>query len=153
MILNDIWKIKDENKMVIEIDNYISNKCDYGNNFSVLTDVEKIFYLCQTFEREINNGGFDQFYFNPSGNNYHITPIALEAIGAKHTAKILTDATESFGCELPQNHGERQELLEELSTDELDELLDSFNNKFYEYIDDLTALNYKYLIRHMQYFT
>ena len=45
---------------IIEFDNYIGELCDYGNSIESLNESQKLFYLNQNLEREVNNGGFYQ---------------------------------------------------------------------------------------------
>ena len=58
--------------------------------YDALTPTEKIIFIMVGLEREINNGGFEQWFFNSAGNYALDTPAALEAIGANHTAGIVT---------------------------------------------------------------
>ena len=151
--IDDIWNIDDKNNLVIAMFMYISDKCDYGKNLTFLTSTERTFYLCQEFESEINNGGFSQFYFNSSGNYCYETPKALNEIGAMHTSKIVEKANALFGYILPNDKKEREILLDELVTDEMNEKLDSLDREFYEYKDNLTELNYAYLLVYKTDFT
>jgi hypothetical protein len=50
-------------------------------------------YVCaiEALEREVNNGGYDQFFFN-SNEYVDVIEAALESIGCPHTARITRDA-------------------------------------------------------------
>ncbi len=61
-----------------------------------LTASQKTFYLNQNIEREINNGGFHQYFINYSGDFAQETIESLEKIGATKTATILSNAIK--GC-------------------------------------------------------
>jgi hypothetical protein len=52
--------------------------------------------LIETLEGEVNNGGFDQFFYNSAGNNTADTILALQAIGAARTADIVKRAAAMF---------------------------------------------------------
>jgi hypothetical protein len=52
--------------------------------FAGLTEAEQTVHCVDGLEREVNNGGFDQFFFNSSGNTALETIPALERLGAKH---------------------------------------------------------------------
>ena len=62
--MQEIWEIEDEYEFVSELSTHIAEKCDYGSNLDVLSDEEKVFYITQTLEMEVNNGGFWQFLYN-----------------------------------------------------------------------------------------
>ncbi len=102
--------------------------------------------LIEALEAEINNGGFDQFFFNSAGDRTKETIDALNAIGAAHTAAIVRAAAGKFPGGLPpQDRDERQALLlEQVSPDS-----DAFGDEdaaFLEYRDDLGALVSRYAV-------
>src|SRR4051812_7921032 len=57
--------------------------------------------LVTELEAEVNNGGFDQFFFNSAGDQTARTIGALEFIGAKHTAAIVRAAAAKFPGGMP----------------------------------------------------
>lgn len=100
--------------------------------------------LINELEMEINNGGFDQFFFNSTGNRAHDTIDALIAINATHTADILRSAVAKFpNGMVPTDREERQTLLEEVSPDS--EAFEVEDKNFLEYKDDLSSLLAAYL--------
>jgi len=100
--------------------------------------------LVNDLEMEINNGGFDQFFFNSTGDRAHETIDALLAIKASHTADILKSAVDKFpNGTVPTDRGERQTLLEGVSPDS--EAFEIEDKKFLEYKDDLSSLLADYL--------
>lgn len=50
------------------MDDWLGEKCEYGEKIEKLSEAEKVFYLNQILEREVNNGGLSQFFYNASGN-------------------------------------------------------------------------------------
>jgi hypothetical protein len=100
---------------------------------------EEVVELVGELESEVNNGGFDQFFFNSSGDKAADTIVALEQIGAKHTADIFRQAVSKFPGGMPStNRFERQEQLEILSPD--GDAFEAEDSAFYEYKDDIAAL-------------
>lgn len=87
---------KEVNESIIALDNYICELCTWGNDLSKLTDAEKVFFYNQELEREINNGGFAQFYYNSSGNYANELIDSLKLIGAYKTADIVKKANDQF---------------------------------------------------------
>src|SRR5699024_12186272 len=40
------------------LNDYIGEKCQYGDKISVLNEYERVFFVTQQLEMEVNNGGF-----------------------------------------------------------------------------------------------
>jgi len=92
-------------------------------------------------EREINNGGLNQYFFNSSGQNCFATLRLLERKKKTYTASILRTA---IGLINPENLSE-EELIEKIRNRDIDFLdddgvnqkLDSLDQLFYQYDGDL----------------
>ncbi len=150
--LDDLLNSEDTNGSIIELDNFIGELCDYGDDFSKLTDQQKLFYLNQNLEREINNGGFNQYFCNSSGDNAHETILSLKTIGADKTASILQKAIDQFPNKtVPKDREERTEIVEQIE-EAADEIWNELDQKFYEYEDDLNTLNIEYIKKHKDFF-
>jgi hypothetical protein len=117
-----------------------------------MSPAERIFYLCQTVEKEVNNGGFDQYYLN-YGNYANDTPDALRAISAAKTAELVDRANSLFTDGIPQNMKERQKKLERFRTEENIKRLSECDTAFYKYEEDLTELNYNYVMANRSQFS
>lgn len=93
-------------------------------------------------EAQVNNGGFDQYYFNSAGNLAVPTVSALTQIGARNTASLLAAANAEFPDSLPPaDRNTRQELLEQISETARFGALDQL---FYQNAEDLTGLLAKF---------
>lgn len=118
-----------------------------AHGFESLSATERIVYCVWWLEAEINNGGFDQFFFNSAGNLYAETRDALTIIGAHKTRKLLESAAAvAFPAAPPTNRAERNSL--QASSDEAAEQLDDLDRRFYAYEDDLTQLVNAFLASH-----
>ena len=105
---------------------------------------EKVKIVIDNLEMEINNGGFDQFFFNSAGDDASETVDALKIIGAIHTSKIVQSSIDKFPNKIaPKDRYTRQESLIIISPDS--ELFESQDEQFYEYQDDLANLLEIYL--------
>ena len=128
-----------------KIDNFIGQFCSYGEEMENLNKSQRVFYLNQCLEREINNGGFNQYFFNSSGNFALETVESLKAIGAHKTADILFHAISCFpDGQVPKDQEHRQkiiEVIEETANDKWQQLED----KFMSYEEDLNSLNMSYI--------
>lgn len=142
----------DTNNAIIEIDNYVCNLCLYGDNIDRLTQPQRNFYFNQNFEREINNGGFDQYFYNSSGDFAHETIISLRIIGAYKTADILQKAIDQFpNSRVSKDRAKRQEVLEQIE-DAANDVWEELDQTFYKYEDDLNELNIQYIKQNLNSF-
>ena len=142
----------DLNGSIIELDNHICELCSWGGDLEHLTEHEKNFYYNQELEREINNGGFSQYFYNSGGSFAHNTIHSLKLIGANKTAGILQEAINQFPNSIvPTDHEERQSAIE-LVQDKANEVWEELDQKFFLYEDDLNALNIDYVKRNISAF-
>ena len=133
------------NDSIIELDNYIGELCCYGDEMDKLTEQQKQFYYNQCLEREINNGGFNQYFFNSSGAFAHMTIQSLLTIGANKTADILQKAIDQFpNSNVPEDRTERGEILEHIQ-ETADLVWEELYRKFYTYEDNLNTLNIEFI--------
>ena len=151
--MEHIWNLTDTTDFVIAMKEHLDKKTKYGEDMSVLSDAERIFYITQTLEMEVNNGGFYQFFYNSSGNFSNELVGAFTAIGANTTAAICQKAINAFGREIPVDRDERQEMLDELESDEIDEILDECDDAFFAYEEDLNELNYNFVMKNKEKFS
>ena len=95
--------------------------------------------LVEELEAEINNGGFDQFFFNSAGDRTAEVIDALSVIGATRTATIVKAAASKFpGGMPPRDQNARQEALEVVSPDS--DAFEDQDDAFLKYEEDLAAL-------------
>lgn len=143
---------KDKNGSIIDLDNYICNLCAWGDELNKLNTSQKTFYYNQELEREINNGGFNQFYFNSSGNYAHEVIDSLVAIGANKTAEIVRKANSQFpNGKVPKDRDERKKVLEQIE-EKANEVWESLDKDFYKYEDDLNSLNLEFVRKNIKDF-
>lgn len=151
--MEHIWNLTDTNDFVTAMMEHLDRKTQYSDGMSVLSEAERIFYITQTLEMEVNNGGFSQFFFNSSGNFSNELVGAFTTIGANATAAICQQAIAAFGRDIPVDQDARQEMLDELESDEIDEILEECDSAFYDYEDDLNELNYQFVLKNKASFT
>ncbi len=113
--------------------------------FEALQEPEKVLVTIWAMEGEVNNGGFEQFFFNSAGDLAFYGPEALRAIGADTMAELAEKANSVFGEAGPSKDlEERRELLLSLG-EKYNGFLDKIDVQFFEYPDDLTSLMEKYV--------
>ena len=155
MKVNEIWKIEDKEEFVIEMDQYIAEKCNYGDKIENLNEEQRVFYITQSLEMEVNNGGFSQYFFNSSGNFGNEIVASFEKIGAIKTAEICKKAISIFPNDVPTDWGKRQEFLtpdDEKDEERIEEFFNKCDDAFFEYEDDLSELNYQFIINNKESF-
>ena len=150
---NPIWLINDINKFIIEMDDWIGEKCGYCEYMYKLNKHEKIFYINQIFEREVNNGGFLQFIYN-MGDDFTFIDVlnSLREIGANKTIEIFENLLNVIGRDFPLNQHDKNKLLEKVVTNAVSNKINELSMQFYSYPDNLNALNYQYIINNKEMF-
>jgi hypothetical protein len=108
--------------------------------YETLSQPERVFLCVWDLEDEVNNGGFDQYYFNSAGDHALDTVRALETIGAKRTAELVKTMNNLFGPAGPSpDRFKRQDQLSGLRSSTAKQMNDA-NNRFYKYEDNLEEL-------------
>src|SRR5437868_4760877 len=116
-----------------------------GNSFLAVAETDQILVAIWALEADVNNGGFDQYYFNSSGDTAHYAPVALRAIGAMAAADIAERANLLFGPGgPPPSCNARQDALSALTDSEKD-LWGDLDRQFYAYPDNIAALLERFL--------
>jgi hypothetical protein len=70
-----------------------------GNDYTTVTswnEGQQAMYIIGLLEAEVNNGGFNQFYYNSSGQYAKLLPDALKLIGANNYAELMERANMIF---------------------------------------------------------
>ena len=87
----------------------------------------------------VNNGGFNQYFFNSAGDDAASTLEILKRINAVETAKLLEDAISRFpNSTVPPERENRQEILEEIDPEE--ELFEDLDSKVWNLAEDPESL-------------
>lgn len=148
MDIAEIWKLENKNDFICAMSGYLCNKCEYGDNIEVLSKEERVIYVVNQLEEEVNNGGFSQYFFNNSGDFANEVADALRTVGADSMAEICKKACSVFGEKVPERVEERRIEL----ANEQTELLDQCDDEFYQYPDDLLELSYQYIVENKEQF-
>ena len=137
--------LSDTDKLIMDLDTYLCELSSYGDELEKLTEPQKTFYFNQYLEKEINNGGFSQYFYNSSGDFAHQTIISLRQINANRTSDILLLAIEQFPNSIvPKDRAERQEILEKIE-EKAEEVWEQLDKRFFEYEDNLYDLNIDFI--------
>jgi hypothetical protein len=98
---------------------------------------ERLYFATCLFEGEVLNGGFDQYFYNSSGNFFTDAQAGLKEIGATHSSQLLEQAvTAAFGSDRPPtDRVERWNLMR--ARPDCSQRLNELDRQFYEDSDDL----------------
>ncbi len=117
-----------------------------------LTPGQIAIYIAEYGEAEVNNGGFDQFFFNTSGDYAHELPDAFRRIGAPRKAALAERAIAVFPQgKCPRDREKRWEAMDKIP--EADEKLwDKIDDEYYDTQEDIYDLGVNYVKEHPQEF-
>lgn len=130
----------DENLLQVVFDN-LSEKlpADYEKEYEMVmtwNQSRQAIYLIWLLEAEVNNGGYNQFYFNSSGQFYKLLPGALRLVGANRFAKLTKKANDIYEKESKKIKKHQDGTLEGFSKSYEDNPLNDFDDKFYTLYND-----------------
>ena len=146
MTISEILKIKDPTAFSIALSDLMYSRGGPAG-LEGLRPAEQVVYCVDGLERDVNNGGFEQFFLNSPGEYAREAEAALRTIGAHHTAALVEQAIAVFpGGPAPDQDG-RAEQVDALS-DDARARLDSLSAEFVEYHDDLSGLIRAYVAQH-----
>jgi len=120
--------------------------------FDGLRDAEKVFVCVWVLKGQVDNGGFDQFFFNSSGE-YSVEAVsAFEKIGATKIAEIIQQANGMFkNGQPPKNWEYRQEELSKMP-ESAEKELGRLTDEFYKCTEDVDKLLYQFVLKHREEF-
>jgi len=145
MDIDKILEIEDETSAITELDTKLNEISNYGEEIERLTESQKIVLLVENLETEINNGGFNQFFFNSSGDFTHETITALKTIKAFKTADIVSKSISVWPNQnVPKERVRRQAILENI-VEKADVVWNECDEEFYKYEDNITKLLFDYV--------
>lgn len=129
---------------ILPIVEFLDKVSSYGEHLEKLSGPQRTFYLNQTLESELNNGGLSQYFSNSSGDYAVETLTALRAIKAYKTLGIFKSAIAKFpGAQVPKDQKKRSILIAKLDPDI--QIWEALDKKFLAYPDNLTELNLKFI--------
>ena len=152
MNVGDVLAKEDGTDFAIALSDLVFGRYD-SEGFASLRPAEQVALCVDALEREVANGGLDQFFFNSSGDQAHETLSALETIGAKQAAKILREAMAVFpGGVVPTDRDQRCDVAMAALPESARETWSELDGRFYEYPDNITELMRAYVKAHRDEF-
>lgn len=113
--------------------------------FEGIRESERVLATIWSIEAEVNNGGFDQFFYNSAGDLAFYSATALKIIGALKMAEIAQRALDLFGIDGPPRDREARVARLENISEENEEYLNELDYQFTEYPDNIQDLVLAYV--------
>lgn len=102
-----------------------------------LTDEERLVLAVEALEREVNNGGYAQFFVNSSKEYTPIIVDTLNRISCTETAALTQEAIDALRIEGPLTIEAIDHVMDEES-DQRDQKLEACDEKYYSVAGDLS---------------
>jgi len=122
-----------------------------------ISEAELTVLAVEAMEREVNNGGFAQFFENDS---WRFTPYlqdALSRIGAAKTGMLVGQAIDALGIGLLTESTDtshyRAQMQAAIEKDEITDALDACDAKYYELGEDIAGLVFQYVKENLGQFS
>jgi hypothetical protein len=142
--VGDALRETDDTAFAIAMSNLVFARCE-AVGFAALSEAEQTVYCLDALEREVNNGGFSQFFLNSSGDTALETVAALERLGAAHTAGLVRRAVSVFPGARPSADRDAREKQMDALPESASALWSELDRAFLEYRDNLAALERQYV--------
>jgi len=122
----------------------------YGaHGVAALTEPQLFYLTAWLLDADVRNGGFDQYFFNSSGDLARHAVAAVHAVGGRELAEIVSKAVAAFGKKGP--HPDRDKRMDQLS--QIDrKFFDELNSAYYKCSESLRELLPRYVASHADAF-
>lgn len=141
----------DKNTFLIELSE--SHRTHFGRvDFNEQPEEQQVFSAIWELESQVNNGGFAQYFSSVDGYTANFAPSALRRIGAAKCADIVARALSIVSSDtLPEDQASRERLIDVVDRSTQD-ALESLDQEFFTYPDNLTELLFEYVRSNPQAF-
>lgn len=143
--------VADETDSFLQITDVIYDKeADFG--YDALSHSEKVVFCIDHLLREMENGGFVQFIHHDAGAKTDDTLLALEAIKAKETHKLLDRLVDFFSDRrVPADEDERIELFDHIESEHADDIAE-LDDRFYDAGENLVEMTLRFVAKNLKDF-
>ena len=155
-IITTIPDDKLEQAIMDNIDTYFENGEHYTlDKISKLTKGQQAVFSTWWLEAEVNNGGFNQFYFNSSGQYAEMAEIGFKTIGAEKFSGLTLRANNIFTENKERLEEYDDGTMESFSESYKDNPLNVLDTEFYKVCDseNISDLRIKYIRKNTKEFT
>ena len=122
------------------------------DGYEKLNKFQKYYYACLSTISDINNGGFDQYFFNSYSNNWKDALEGFKAMEDQERYEILKSAIDKFGEKGPStDRATRMDQLSEIANKN-EKAFDSHDDKWYSCKVPFSVRYAKFVIKNAKYF-
>lgn len=147
MPIDEILELEDQTGFAIALSNLVCRRA-WSLGVGALSQAERVTYLVDELEREVNNGGFLQYFANSAGDWARETLEALLVIGAPLMAEVLERAMVAFPPPGPSDDRDVRGAQLEALGEEQHARFDPLDAEFCAYPENLTALLRAFVTEH-----
>jgi hypothetical protein len=137
---DELIALQDEyrtDSIVLAFEQALDQKVDRLGQASLSAE-EKVVLAIVALEREVNNGGYDQFFINSSKEYTPIVVDALKRIGCAGTAQLTQQAIDTLGIKGQVTVEAIDRVMEE-ENNERDKKLEQCDERYYKVAGDLAG--------------
>ena len=143
--------VADETDAFLQITDVIYDK-ESEAGYDELTAAEQTVYCIDSLLREMENGGFAQFFHHDSGANAADTMEALERIRSSQVLAVFHKVVNFFpDGEVPQDEDDRISQFDQIESELTDEIA-ACDDKFYDADENLVELTLQYVSKNLKAF-
>lgn len=102
------------------------------DKISKLTKGQQAIFSIWMLQTEVNNGGFNQFYYNSSGQFWRMAKDGLDLIGAEKIAELVKKANKTYSEIKDELESKDDGTIESFSESYEGNFLNNLDDKFYE---------------------
>lgn len=144
--LEDRYRI---DSLIVALEQALDQK-SFRSGDDALSESEATVLAVEAFEREINNGGYGQFFYN-SSNEYVGRIVAdLARIGCAETARLTETAIAALGLEIPDPETVGKRVLEDDAS--LENSLEKCDDAFFQMTDNIEGRLFAFIKANMKEF-
>lgn len=141
--------LADETDSFLQITDVVYDK-ETELGFDVLTELEKTVFCIDGLLREMENGGFAQFFRQDAGFYSEETLDALERIKAKESAALLRKMLSYFpDAKAPADEDDRLDALNQIEDEHADDI-SALDDRFYDADENLVGLTLLYVQKNLK---
>jgi hypothetical protein len=149
-----IDNISNDRLLQLILDNLLQRQStDYTKQYETVMSWNKsrqAIYMIWGLEEEVNNGGYNQFYYNSTGQYYKHLPNALKLVGANRFSDLTQRANVTFEKENPKIRQHQDGTIEGFSKSYEDNPLNKFDYEFFDLYnkEDLQKIQVDFIRKH-----
>lgn len=143
--------VADETDSFLQITDVIYDK-EADEGYDKLTDAEKTVFCIDGLLREMENGGFSQFFYHDMGALASDTLDALKNIKSRDAVELMDQLLDMFDSrEVPGDEDARIKVFEEIESDHADTVA-ALDDAYYDSVENLVGLTLAYVSRNLKHF-